>query len=110
VNVPASFENKVKVKLPCACNEGTQVGGGIAPLILNHAARWKPMVNFKHTDYTKAIFTSGMSNLFMVHKNLTSFTPIRKVWLSLHRFSRNTHKLNSIICKFLTLNFTKIRQ
>jgi uncharacterized membrane protein len=97
VNVPASFENKVKVKLPCACNEGTQVGGEIAPLILNHVATWRLMVNFKHTDYTKAIFSSGMSKLVMVHINVISFTPVRKVWLSLHRFSRNSHKLNSII-------------
>jgi hypothetical protein len=48
------------------------IRGGIAPLILNHVARWRSMLNFKHTDYTRAIFTSGMSDLFMVHTNVTS--------------------------------------
>jgi len=100
VNVHASFENKVKVKLPCASNEGTKVGGGIAPLILNHVARWRPVVNFNHTDYTKAIFTSGMLNLIMVHTNVTSCMPKRKVRLPIHRSSHDSHMLNSIICRF----------
>jgi len=55
------------------------------------------MINFKHTDYTKAIFTSGMSNLFMALRNVTSCMPIRKVWLSIHWSSHDSHMLNNII-------------
>jgi hypothetical protein len=69
VNVPASFENKVKVKLPCAYKEGIKFSGGIAPLIFNHVARWRPMVTFKHTRlYQGNLYFWNVKPLHGTHK------------------------------------------
>ena len=68
-------------------------------------------VLIQSTGTTKSFFTfKEIIRFHGIHLNAILFTPVRNIRTSLLRFPQNMQKLNSIVWRSLTPNFTQIRQ
>jgi hypothetical protein len=52
-----------------------------------------------HTDSTKVLYFQNVMWFYGTHINFILFTPIRKVWLSLHQCTLNLQMPNNVMCR-----------